>query len=59
MRVGSMLCPMALFGRAGTDRPAPVERVDMQEGVLEVRIRGEGLVRLVGELRQDAKRMAA
>jgi len=54
-----MLCPMALFGRAGTDRPAPVERVDMQEGVLERRIRAEGLVRLVGELRQDAKRMAA
>jgi hypothetical protein len=38
---------------------APLERVDAQEGVLEVRIRAEGLVSLVSELRQDAKRMAA
>ena len=36
-----------------------VERVDVQEDALEVRIRAEGLASLVGELRQDAKRMAA
>ena len=30
-----------------------VERVDVQEDTLEVRIRTEGLVSLVGELRQD------
>jgi hypothetical protein len=36
-----------------------VERVDVQEDVLEVRIRAEGLASLVGELRQDAKGMAA
>jgi site-specific DNA recombinase len=29
-----------------------VERVDVQEGALEVRIRAEGLASLVGELRQ-------
>ena len=33
-----------------------VERVD---DALEVRIRTEGLMSLVGELRQEAKRMAA
>jgi hypothetical protein len=31
----------------------------VQEVALEVRIRAEGLTRLVAELRQDAKRMAA
>jgi site-specific DNA recombinase len=36
-----------------------VERVDIQQDTLEVRIRAEGLVSLVGELRQDAKRKAA
>jgi hypothetical protein len=35
------------------------ERVDVREDALEVRIRAEGLVSLVGELRQDAKRIAA
>jgi site-specific DNA recombinase len=32
-----------------------VERVDVQEDALEVRIRAEGLAGLVGELRQDAR----
>ena len=36
-----------------------VERVDMQEDALEVRIRAEGLASLVGELRQQGERMAA
>jgi hypothetical protein len=36
-----------------------VERVDVREDALEVRIRTEELVTLVEELRQDAKRMAA
>ena len=36
-----------------------VERVDVQEDVLEVRIGTEGLVSLVGELRQDGERRAA
>ena len=36
-----------------------VERVDVQEDALEVRIRAEGLVSLVGELRQQGERMAA
>jgi Recombinase len=36
-----------------------VERVDLQEDALEVRIRAEGLVSLVGELRQQGERMAA
>jgi hypothetical protein len=36
-----------------------VERVDMHEDALEVRIRAEGLVSLVGELRQQGERMAA
>jgi hypothetical protein len=35
-----------------------VERVDVQEEVLEVRIRAEGLASLVGELRQDERRAA-
>ena len=54
-----MLCPIALFwpGRHGPSSSCGA--VDMQEGVLELRIRAEGLVRLVGERRQDAKRMAA
>jgi len=33
-----------------------VERVDVREDALEVRIRAEGLVSLVGELRQDERR---
>jgi site-specific DNA recombinase len=36
-----------------------VERVDVQEDTLEVRIRAEGLATLVGELRQDGERKAA
>ena len=36
-----------------------VERVDVQEDVLEVRVRSQGLASMVGELRQDAKRIAA
>jgi hypothetical protein len=36
-----------------------VERVDVREGALEVRIRAEGLASLVGELRQQGERMAA
>jgi DNA invertase Pin-like site-specific DNA recombinase len=35
-----------------------VERVDVQEDVLDVRIRAEGLASLVGELRQDERRAA-
>jgi hypothetical protein len=36
-----------------------VERVDLQEDALEVRIRAEGLASLVGELREQSERMAA
>jgi hypothetical protein len=36
-----------------------VERVDVREEALEVRIRAEGLASLVGELRQHGERMAA
>jgi site-specific DNA recombinase len=36
-----------------------VERVEVQEDALEVRIRTDGLVSLVGELRQQGERMAA
>ena len=36
-----------------------VERVDVQEDALEVRIRAEGLASLVGELRQPGERRAA
>jgi site-specific DNA recombinase len=36
-----------------------VERVDVQEDALEVRIRAEGLASLVGELRQESERRAA
>jgi hypothetical protein len=36
-----------------------VERVDVRENALEVRIRAEGLASLVGELRQLGERMAA
>jgi DNA invertase Pin-like site-specific DNA recombinase len=36
-----------------------VERVDVREDALEVRIRAEGLASLVGELRQQGERMAA
>jgi site-specific DNA recombinase len=36
-----------------------VERVDVQENALEVRIRAEGLAGLIGELRQESERMAA
>jgi hypothetical protein len=35
-----------------------VERVDVQEDALEVRIRAEGLMSLVGELRQDETKAA-
>jgi site-specific DNA recombinase len=36
-----------------------VERVDVQENALEVRVRAEGLASLVGELRQQDERRAA
>jgi hypothetical protein len=36
-----------------------VERVDVQEDALEVRIRAEGLTSLVTELRQQGERRAA
>jgi hypothetical protein len=36
-----------------------VERVDVQEDALEVRIRADGLASLVGELRQHNERIAA
>jgi hypothetical protein len=36
-----------------------VERVEVKEDALEVRIRAEGLASLVGELRQQGERMAA
>jgi hypothetical protein len=36
-----------------------VERVDVQEDALEVRIRAEGLANLIGELRQHDARRAA
>ena len=36
-----------------------VERVDVQEKALEVRIRANWLASLVGELRQDGERKAA
>jgi hypothetical protein len=36
-----------------------VERVEVQEDPLEVRIRAEGLASLVGELRQQDERRAA
>ena len=36
-----------------------LERVDVQEHALEVRIRAEGLASLVAELRQQGERMAA
>jgi site-specific DNA recombinase len=36
-----------------------IERVDVQENALEVRIRAEGLASLVGELRQQGERKAA
>jgi len=36
-----------------------VERVNVREDALEVRIRAEGLASLVGELRQQSERMAA
>ena len=36
-----------------------VERVDVQEDALEVRIRTEGLASLVAELRQQSERKAA
>jgi hypothetical protein len=37
----------------------PVERVDVQEDALEVRVRAEGLASLVAELRQQVERRAA
>jgi hypothetical protein len=36
-----------------------VERVDVHEDALEVRIRAEGLASLIGELRQQDERKAA
>jgi len=43
--------------RAGAD--FLVERVDVQEETLEVRIRAEGNAKLVAELQQQGKRKAA
>ena len=39
--------------------PLLVERVDVQEDALDVRMRAEGLASLIGELRQQGERMAA
>jgi len=36
-----------------------VERVNMQDDALEVRVRAAGLASLVGELRQQGERKAA
>jgi site-specific DNA recombinase len=36
-----------------------VERVDVREDALEVRIRADGLASLIGELRQSGARKAA
>jgi site-specific DNA recombinase len=36
-----------------------IERVDVQENALEIRIRAEGLASLVGELQQESERKAA
>jgi site-specific DNA recombinase len=36
-----------------------VERVEVQEDALEVRIRAEGMASLIGELQQQRERMAA
>jgi site-specific DNA recombinase len=36
-----------------------VERVDVHEDALEVRVRAEGLRSLIGELRQQGEKMAA
>jgi hypothetical protein len=49
----------AVPGGAGGIVQLLVERVDVQEDALEVRIRAEGLASLVGELRQQGERMAA
>jgi site-specific DNA recombinase len=35
-----------------------VERVDVREDAIEVRIRAQGLASLVGELRQDERKAA-
>jgi site-specific DNA recombinase len=39
--------------------PLLVERVDVQDDAIEVRIRAEGLASLIGELRQQGERKAA
>ena len=48
---------------AGNDDPGLVQllvdRVDVQDDALEVRVRAEGLASLVGELRQPGERKAA
>jgi hypothetical protein len=49
----------AVSGRAGAIVQLLVERVDVWEDALEVRIRAEGLASLIGELRQQGERMAA
>jgi hypothetical protein len=51
----------AAFGarRASAIVQLPVERVDVQEDAIEMRIRAEGLGSLVGELRQQGERKAA
>jgi hypothetical protein len=36
-----------------------VERIDVQEDAVEVRIRAEGLASLIGDLRQQGERIAA
>jgi hypothetical protein len=41
--------------RAGADRAVLVERVDVKEHAIEVRIRAEGIASLIGELRDERK----
>jgi hypothetical protein len=48
--------PAAIRKRPSVGR---LERVDVQENALQVRIRAERLARLVGELQAQGERMAA
>ena len=49
----------ALSRQSGAVIQLLVERVDVQEDTLEVRSSAEGLASLIGELRQQATRIAA
>jgi hypothetical protein len=51
-------CSALLPRRERPNRRLLVE-VEVQDDALEVRIRADGMASLVGELRQEAKRMAA